>query len=119
MFKGLKKIWQQVKKNVKEAKEFAKDDGVIRMPPAVFENEHETVPVDLNPTPCSPPSFGDECPGTSIDTEIAALVAEMNRVGIHTTCSCQGHDGGEAYIGSVMARHTSIARIYSGRVRMN
>ncbi len=91
MFEGIKKRWQEVK-------EFAKDDGVIRMSSPAFQNEHETTPVDLNPAPCSPPSFGDETPGTPIDTQIAALVAEMNRVGIHTTCSCQGHEGGEAYV---------------------
>jgi hypothetical protein len=47
---------------------------------------------------CPPPSFGSEDHGTPIDTEIASLVAEMNRVGIHTTCSCQGHEGSEAYV---------------------
>lgn len=46
---------------------------------------------------CPSPSFEGDT-GTPIDTEIAALVAEMNRVGIHTTCSCQGHDGSEAYV---------------------
>ena len=106
MFEGLKRIWQQAKKNVKEAEEFAKDDGVIKMPPAVFENEHETTPVNLSVVPltkalnigCPSPSFGDDEPSTPIDTEIAALIAEMNRVGIETTCSCQGHEDGEAYI---------------------
>jgi hypothetical protein len=47
---------------------------------------------------CPPPSFGDnDDSGTPIDTEIAALVAEMNRVGIKTICSCHGTDG-EAYV---------------------
>ncbi len=88
MFERWRKAWQQAKKNVEEA-EKAKDDGVIRMT-AVFGNEqqHETTMVD----------FGDEYSGTTpIDTEIAALVSEMNRVGIHTTCSCQDDDG-EAYV---------------------
>jgi hypothetical protein len=46
---------------------------------------------------CPQPSFRGNDSGTSIDTEIAALVAEMNRVGIRTACSCQT-DGGEAYV---------------------
>lgn len=47
---------------------------------------------------CSPPpSAGIIALGTPIDDEIAPLIAEMNRVGIHTTCLCQGHDG-EAYV---------------------
>lgn len=33
-----------------------------------------------------------------MDKQISILVAEMNKVGIKTTCSCQGHEGGEAYI---------------------
>ena len=43
--------------------------------------------------------LGRDEQGTPIDREIAALVGEMNRVGIHTTCSCQGHVGQDgAYI---------------------
>lgn len=89
MFKSLKKLW-------KESVDFVKDDGVIHMDINI-QNDHETTPMDM---PCRPPSFGgDETPQcTAIDTEIATLVAEMNRVGIHTTCSCQGHDNGEAYV---------------------
>jgi len=153
MFEGLKKLWQEAKKGAEEAQEFAKDDGVIKMPPAVFGHEHETMPVDLSPKlllrkstllntkvnleriiakinsldvderkeweqlkvasirliyqvdiiinqpeECPPPSIGNE-QGTPIDKEIAALVGEMNRVGIHTTCSCQGNVGQDgAYI---------------------
>ncbi len=50
---------------------------------------HAISDVPFNPKykPRPPPSFGNE---------IASLVAEMNHVGIHTTCSCQGH--GEAYV---------------------
>ncbi len=104
MFEGIKKLWQEAKRKAEEVKEFAEDDNrVIKMPPAVFEHEHETIPVDLSKKStrdggCSPPSFGDDERGTSIDKEIAVLVAEMNRVGIKTTCSCQGHDGGESYV---------------------
>jgi len=76
MFERLKKLWQ-------EAKDTVDAEHTIKMIP-VFENKHETTPVDLSETP--------------IDTEIAALVTEMNRVGIHTTCSCQDHGGGEAYV---------------------
>jgi len=91
MFEGLKKLWQQARKKAEEVKEFAEDDNrIIKMPPAVFGHEHETMPVDLSP--------GNE-QGTPIDKEIAALVGEMNRVGIHTTCSCQGEVGQDgAYI---------------------
>jgi hypothetical protein len=85
MFERLKKLWQEAKQ--KAADEWDKEHTVF-MPPAVFENTHETMAVDLSLSP----NVKD------IDTEIAVLVAEMNRVGIHTTCSCQGHDGGEAYI---------------------
>ncbi len=106
MFEGLKKRWNEAYQQAKKDYEAAKDNDIIRMPPAVFENGHETTPVNLNPAPCSSPSFGDEPPGTPIDTEITALVAEMNRVGIHTTCSCQGHDG-EAYIGIRLGDGTS------------
>jgi len=50
MFEGLKKLWQQAKKKAKEVKEFAEDDNrIIKMPPAVFEHEHETMPVDISP----------------------------------------------------------------------
>jgi len=48
MFERLKKIWQEAKKKAEEVKEFAEDDNrVIKMPPAVFEHEHETTMVDL------------------------------------------------------------------------
>lgn len=38
------------------------------------------------------------CGRSDIDSEIANLITEMNRVGIRTTCSCQGHNGQPAYI---------------------
>ncbi|MFH0904509.1 MAG: hypothetical protein V1854_04895 [Methanobacteriota archaeon] len=109
MFEGLKKLWQEAKKKA--------EDSVIKMSP-VFEHEHDNTPVDLSEG-WSPPSIGtvfngidlnrypylsEGCPPsgneqTPIDKEIAALVAEMNRVGIHTTCSCQGDVGQDgAYI---------------------
>jgi len=68
MFEGLKKLWKEAKQKAEDT-----DDSVIRMNISVDE-----------PTP--------------IDIEIAVLVAEMNRVGIETVCSCQGHDDGEAYV---------------------
>ena len=78
MFERLKKLWQMCKDKVDE-------DHTIKMTP-VFENTHETATVDLSTNV------------KDIDTEIAVLVAEMNLVGIHTTCSCQGPDSGEAYV---------------------
>jgi hypothetical protein len=106
MFERMKRLWH-------EAAEAVKDDGVIRMQ-FNCQNVHETTPVDLssqkigdtgsppmNTSPPLPTSTSD------IDTRIAALVAEMNRVGIHTTCSCQGHDGGEAYVGIRLGEGTT------------
>lgn len=109
MFERLKKIWHEAKIYAEEM-----DDRVIKMPPAVFENEHETVQVNLSQKSerdtCLQLSFGgDEHSGTHIDTEIAALVAEMNKVGIHTTCSCQGHNEDEAYIGIRLGEGTSYS----------
>ncbi|MFH0903750.1 MAG: hypothetical protein V1854_00995 [Methanobacteriota archaeon] len=81
MFEKLKKLWQECKDRVDA-------EHTIEMT--------ESTPVDLS---------GDA--STPIDTEIAALVAEMNRVGIHTTCSCQGHDGGKAYVSIRLGESTT------------
>jgi len=62
-------------------------------PPTSFGPEmwlsYRDFTVPIRDKGCPPPSIGNE-QSTPIDKEIAALVAEMNRVGIKTTCSCQG-----------------------------
>ena len=72
MFEQFKKLWREAKQ--KSDAEWAKDHTIHMM--------------------MSEP----ECQRHEIDPEISALIEEMNRVGIHTACSCQGHDGGDAYV---------------------
>jgi len=44
---------------------------------------------------------------TAYDIEIATLIYEMNRVGIRTGCSCQGHNGKDAYISIILEKDTT------------
>jgi len=95
-----RKEWEQLKVVSEEMKNQV--DIIINHPsPPSFGPEmwlsYRDFTVPLRNGGCPPPSIGNE-QGTPIDKEIAALVAEMNRVGIKTTCSCQGHDNGEAYV---------------------
>ncbi len=78
MFERFKKIWREAKQ---------KSD-------AEWDKEHTIY-------------MAPECQRREIDPEISALIAEMNRVGIHTACSCQGHDGGDAYVSIHLGDGTS------------
>lgn len=81
MLEGLRRIWKQAKKDM-ISKAFIeaelKDNHVVRFD-CIVQNVHKNTLVNISQNMYA-----------CIDTEIAALVAEMNRVGIKTTCSCQG-----------------------------
>ena len=71
IFERLKKICQYNEKKSEEVMEFVENDDIIKMDIAI---------------------------NNMFDTEIASLIYEMNRVGIRTGCSCQGHNREDAYI---------------------